>query len=89
MMRNASFIQAHKLSDPFRGLLPINCVFLAFACAASASSFQILRLVVRDQEGKLYSVRYDAVNAMLLNKFELISSYCVCSERPGSKFHQS
>jgi septal ring factor EnvC (AmiA/AmiB activator) len=26
-------------------------------------------LVVRDKEGKLYSVRYDAVNAMLLNEF--------------------
>jgi hypothetical protein len=47
------------------------------------------RLIVRDQEGKLYRVRYDAVNAMLLNKFELINSYCVCSERFGSKFHQS
>jgi hypothetical protein len=47
------------------------------------------RLVVRDQEGKLYSARYDAVNAMLLNKFELINSYFVCSERFGSKFHQS
>jgi hypothetical protein len=29
------------------------------------------------------------VNTMLLNKFELINSYCVCSERFGSKFHQS
>jgi len=27
------------------------------------------RLVVRDQEGKAYSVRYDQVNAMLLNEF--------------------
>jgi hypothetical protein len=26
-------------------------------------------LVVRDKEGKVYSVRYDAVNAMLLNEF--------------------
>ena len=26
-------------------------------------------LVVRDKEGKPYSVRYDAVNAMLLNEF--------------------
>jgi len=26
-------------------------------------------LVIRDQEGKPYSVRYDAVNAMLLNEF--------------------
>ena len=26
-------------------------------------------LVVRDKEGDIYTVRYDAVNAMLLNKF--------------------
>ena len=26
-------------------------------------------LVVRDQNGEIYSVRYDAVNAMLLNEF--------------------
>jgi hypothetical protein len=26
-------------------------------------------LVVRDSEGKVYTVRYDAVNAMLLNEF--------------------
>ena len=26
-------------------------------------------LVVRDQEGEIYTVRYDAVNAMLLNEF--------------------
>ena len=26
-------------------------------------------LIVRDQEGKPYSVRYDQVNAMLLNEF--------------------
>ena len=26
-------------------------------------------LVARDQDGKLYSVRYEAVNAMLLNEF--------------------
>ena len=26
-------------------------------------------LVVRDEEGKIYTVRYDAVNAMLLNEF--------------------
>jgi hypothetical protein len=46
------------------------------------------RVVVRDQKGKRYSVRYDAVNTMLLNKFELINSSCICSERFGSKFHQ-
>ena len=26
-------------------------------------------LIVRDDEGKAYTVRYDAVNAMLLNEF--------------------
>ena len=26
-------------------------------------------LVVRDQDGEIYTVRYDAVNAMLLNEF--------------------
>ena len=26
-------------------------------------------LIVRDAEGKVYTVRYDAVNAMLLNEF--------------------
>jgi len=26
-------------------------------------------LVVRDENGEIYSVRYDAVNAMLLNEF--------------------
>ena len=26
-------------------------------------------LVVRDEEGEIYTVRYDAVNAMLLNEF--------------------
>jgi hypothetical protein len=26
-------------------------------------------LVVRDEKGEIYSVRYDAVNAMLLNEF--------------------
>ena len=26
-------------------------------------------LVVRDEEGKVYTVRYEAVNAMLLNEF--------------------
>ena len=30
---------------------------------------QIPPLVVRDKEGKPYSVRYDQVNAMLLNEF--------------------
>ena len=27
-------------------------------------------LILRDKEGEIYSVRYDAVNAMLLNEFQ-------------------
>ena len=41
-------------------------------------------LVVRDERGEIYTVRYDAVNAMLLNEFlkehrkseQLGSNYC-------------
>ena len=53
-------------------------------------------LVVRDKEGKLYSVRYDQVNAMLLNEFlkehrkveKQASDYCrvtVDSRKPGKE----
>ena len=45
-------------------------------------------LVVRDEEGEIYSVRYEAVNAMLLNEFlkehrkveELKSDHCAAKE---------
>src|SRR6266403_3801566 len=36
-------------------------------------------LVVRDQEGKAYSVRYDQVNAMLLNEF--LKEHCKVEEQ--------
>jgi len=42
------------------------------ADAGRESDFSVLRnpdLVVRDAEGKVYTVRYEAVNAMLLNEF--------------------
>ena len=36
-------------------------------------------LVVRDQEGKAYTVRYEAVNAMLLNEF--LKEHCKVGEQ--------
>jgi hypothetical protein len=36
-------------------------------------------LVVRDKEGKPYSVRYDQVNAMLLNEF--LKEHCTLQEQ--------
>jgi Lhr-like helicase len=36
-------------------------------------------LVVRDKEGKAYSVRYDQVNAMLLNEF--LKEHCKVEEQ--------
>jgi hypothetical protein len=36
-------------------------------------------LVVRDAEGKVYSVRYEAVNAMLLNEF--LKEHCTVKEQ--------
>src|SRR5438874_11312798 len=39
-------------------------------------------LVVRDTEGKPYSVRYDQVNAMLLNEF--LKEHCKVQEQEGT-----
>jgi len=39
-------------------------------------------LVVRDKEGKPYSVRYDQVNAMLLNEF--LKEHCKVQEQEGT-----
>ena len=39
-------------------------------------------LVVRDKEGKPYSVRYDAVNAMLLNEF--LKEHCKVDEQQAT-----
>jgi len=36
-------------------------------------------LVVRDQKGEIYTVRYDAVNAMLLNEF--LKEHCKVAEQ--------
>ena len=37
--------------------------------AANGSSQSIIEVVARDANGKVYTVRYEAVNAMLLNEF--------------------
>ena len=38
-------------------------------------------LVVRDADGKIYTVRYEAVNAMLLNEFSKNIGSCRSRER--------
>jgi hypothetical protein len=43
-------------------------------------------LVVRDKEGKPYSVRYEQVNAMLLNEF--LKEHCKNEEQEATITHQ-
>ncbi len=43
-------------------------------------------LVVRDKKGKPYSVRYDQVNAMLLNEF--LKEHCRNEEQEATIVHQ-
>ena len=51
------------LNRPFRNLQH------ALDLGSQRGAKQRAHLVVRDKEGKPYSVRYDQVNAMLLNEF--------------------
>src|SRR5205823_14110946 len=44
-------------------------------------------LVVRDKEGKPYSVRYDQVNAMLLNEF--LKEHCTVEEQKSNLENQA
>jgi hypothetical protein len=44
-------------------------------------------LVVRDDEGKPYSVRYDQVNAMLLNEF--LKEHCKVQDQGPSRVSKS
>ena len=37
---------------------------------SAAGRFNILAIVARDSSGEIYTVRYEAVNAMLLNEFQ-------------------
>lgn len=67
-----------KASDALFGLEPVTFRYKKAIDPAGSSQFGLVAeevekinpdLVVRDKEGKPYSVRYDAVNAMLLNEF--------------------
>jgi hypothetical protein len=42
-------------------------------------------LVVRDENGKIYTVRYDAVNAMLLNEFRAATKRLRGDDRTAAK----
>jgi hypothetical protein len=67
-----------KASDALFALKPITFRYKKEIDPAGKSQFGLVAeevekvnpdLVVRDKEGKPYSVRYDQVNAMLLNEF--------------------
>jgi hypothetical protein len=67
-----------KASDALFALKPVTFHYKKEIDPASKSQFGLVAeevekvnpdLVVRDKEGKPYSVRYEAVNAMLLNEF--------------------
>ena len=65
-------------SEALLALKPVTFRYKKEIDAAGTSQFGLVaeevekvnpQLVVRDKEGKSYSVRYDEVNAMLLNEF--------------------
>ena len=67
-----------KASEAILALRPVSFRYKKEIDPAGASQFGLVaedvekvnpELVVRDKEGKPYTVRYDAVNAMLLNEF--------------------
>jgi len=67
-----------KASEALRALKPVTFRYKKEIDPAGTSQFGLVAeevekvnpdLVVRDKEGKPYSVRYDQVNAMLLNEF--------------------
>ncbi|HSS15553.1 MAG TPA: tail fiber domain-containing protein [Candidatus Dormibacteraeota bacterium] len=67
-----------KASEALFGLKPVAFRYKKEIDATGTSQFGLVAeevekvnrdLVVRDKEGKPYTVRYDAVNAMLLNEF--------------------
>jgi len=67
-----------RTSEALFGLKPVTFNYKKEIDPAATSQFGLVAedvekvspdLVVRDKEGKPYSVRYDQVNAMLLNEF--------------------
>jgi hypothetical protein len=68
----------NKVSETLFALKPVSFRYKKEIDPAGKSQFGLVAeevdkvnpdLVVRDKEGKAYSVRYDQVNAMLLNEF--------------------
>ncbi len=67
-----------KASEAILGLKPVTFRYKSAVDASGATQFGLVAedvekvnpsLVMRDAHGKVYTVRYDAVNAMLLNEF--------------------
>jgi hypothetical protein len=67
-----------RASETIHALKPVTFRYKKEIDSAGTSQFGLVAedvekmspaLIVRDKEGKPYSVRYDAVNAMLLNEF--------------------
>jgi len=65
-----------KASEAILGLKPVTFHYKCdktstpqFGLIAEEVAAVNADLVVRDEQGKIYTVRYDAVNAMLLNEF--------------------
>ena len=67
-----------KVSEALYSLKPVSLSLQEGGRSAGASQFGLVAedvekvnpdLVIRDKEGKPYSVRYEQVNAMLLNEF--------------------
>jgi uncharacterized coiled-coil protein SlyX len=67
-----------KASEAILGLKPVTFRYKPALDATGTTQFGLVAedvekvnpaLVMRDKDGKVYTVRYDAVNAMLLNEF--------------------
>jgi Chaperone of endosialidase len=77
-----------EASEALFGLKPVTFRYKKEIDSAGTSQFGLVAedvenvnpdLVVRDKEGKAYSVRYDQVNAMLLNEF--LKEHCKVQEQ--------
>ena len=80
-----------KASEALFALKPVTFRYKKEIDAAGTSQFGLVAeqvekvnpdLVVRDKEGKPYSVRYDQVNAMLLNEF--LKAHCKAQQQQAT-----
>jgi len=85
-----------KASDALFALKPVTFRYKKEIDPARTSQFGFVAedvekvnpdLVVRDKQGKAYSVRYDQVNAMLLNEF--LKAYCKLEEQDRKSYEQA